>query len=139
MPERTQDSFPVVITEKIRLSDTDRQGHVNNVNFAFFLEAGRSDVLHERHDLRDAGCQYMIATATIDFLSELHWPGEVQIATGFARVGSSSLTFQQALFQEGRCVARSTSTVVQFNIAEQKAQPLSPALRQLAEALLMGQ
>jgi len=137
VPDRTLASFPVVITEKIRLSDTDRQGHVNNVNFAFFLEAGRSDVLHERHDLRDPGCQYMIATATIDFRGELHWPGEVQIGTGFMRLGNSSATFRQALFQQGRLVAESTSTVVQVDIERGKAEPFSPATRALLEALMV--
>lgn len=137
MPERTQDSFPVVISEKIRLSDTDRQGHVNNVNFAFFLEAGRSDILHERHDLRDPGCHFVMATSTIDFRGELHWPGEVQIASGMERIGSSSVTFRQALFQGGRCVAESTSIIVQVNIARQKAEALSPRSRELFDALLV--
>ena len=127
----------MVITEKIRLSDTDRQGHVNNVNFAFFLEAGRSEILHERHDLRDDGCHFVIATSTIDFLGELHWPGEVQIASGIERIGTSSVTFRQALFQRGRCVAASTSIIVQVNIARGKAEPLSPRSRELFGALLV--
>ncbi|MES2492441.1 MAG: thioesterase family protein [Pseudomonadota bacterium] len=138
MPDRTLASFPTVIAEKIRLSDTDRQGHVNNVNFAFFLEAGRSDVLHERHDLRDPGCQYMIATATIDFKDELHWPGEVQIATGIERLGTSSVTFRQALFQRDRLVAESTSTVVQVDIAQRRAQPFSPRIREQFGALMVS-
>ncbi|GGY90507.1 acyl-CoA thioesterase [Novosphingobium colocasiae] len=128
---RRVEDYPTTITEKIRLSDTDRQGHVNNVNFAFFLEAGRSDLLHERFELRDEGCQYMIATATIDFLGELHWPGEVVIGTGIERVGKSSLSFRQGLFQHGRCVASSTSTVVQVNIASMRAQPFSEGTRAL--------
>lgn len=128
-PGRRIGDYPVAIAEKIRLSDTDRQGHVNNVNFAFFLEAGRSDVLHERFELRDEGCQYVIATATIDFLGELHWPGEVTIGTGIERIGKSSLGFRQGLFQSGRCVAVSTSTVVQVNIASQRTQAFSEVRR----------
>lgn len=134
--ERDPAYYPVFITEKIRLSDTDRQGHVNNVNFAFFLEAGRSDVLHERHDLRDEGCQFVIATSTIDFLDELHWPGDVRIGTGFIRVGNSSATFCQALFQDDRCVATSTSVIVQVHIAEGRGQPFSPRNRALFTALI---
>ena len=132
-------SYPVIIDEKVRFSDTDRQGHVNNVNFSFFYEAGRSDLLHDRTQLLDPGCHFVIVTTVINFLGEINWPGHVQIATGVESVGKSSTGFRQALFQDGRCVSTSTSTMVQVNADTRASQPLSlQARKALAVAACEG-
>ena len=124
-------NYPVVISEKVRLSDTDRQGHVNNVSFSFFFEAGRSAVVLETHDLLDPGCFFVIVATSIEFLGELNWPGHVEIANGVEKVGNSSITVRQALFQDGRCAATSNSTMVQVNIAQKANQPLSERAKAL--------
>lgn len=127
--------YPVRIREKVRYSDTDRQGHVNNVLFAFFFEAGRVDILFMRGDKPVEGCFYVLARSTIDFLGELHWPGDVEIGTRLERIGNSSMTIRQALFQEGRCAAVSESVMVQVDVASRTATPLSPATRAYLEGL----
>lgn len=38
--------FPVITFDKIRYSDTDRQGHVNNTALSTFLETGRTEILY---------------------------------------------------------------------------------------------
>lgn len=38
--------FSLLTTDKIRYSDTDRQGHVNNAVFSTFLETGRAERLY---------------------------------------------------------------------------------------------
>lgn len=72
IPRDSLDRYPARIIEKVRYSDTDRQGHVNNVLFAFFFEAGRVDLLFQRGDAPVAGCFYVLARSTIEFLDELH-------------------------------------------------------------------
>jgi acyl-CoA thioester hydrolase len=118
-------SYPVLITEKIRLSDTDRQGHVNNVSFSFFFEAGRAAIVLENEKLLLPDCFFVIVTTTIDFVGELHYPGTVTVANGIERIGNSSITVKQALFQEGRCASVSSSTMAQVNIAAKSSQALS--------------
>lgn len=118
-------SYPVLITEKIRLSDTDRQGHVNNVSFSFFYEAGRAAVVLENEKLLSPDCFFVIVTTTIDFVGELHYPGTVTVANGIERIGNSSITVRQALFQGGLCASVSSSTMAQVNIAAKTSQPLS--------------
>lgn len=117
--------YPVLITEKIRLSDTDRQGHVNNVSFSFFYEAGRAAIVLENEKLLLPDCFFVIVTTTIDFVGELNYPGTVTVANGIERVGNSSITVRQALFQEGRCTSVSSSTMAQVNIAAKSSHPLS--------------
>lgn len=118
-------SYPLLINEKMRLSDTDRQGHVNNVSFSFFYEAGRAAIVLENEKLLLPDCFFVIVTTTIDFVGELHYPGIVTVANGVERIGNSSITVRQALFQEGRCASVSSSTIAQVNIAAKSAQPLS--------------
>ena len=131
-------SYPLVTEEKVRLSDTDRQGHVNNVAFAFFLEAGRASFLFEGNDLLAPGCFFVIVTTTIDFIGELNYPGVVTIGTGIEKFGQSSITVRQALFQDGRCASTSQSTMVQVNIARRSAEPLSAHARAVLAAARFG-
>jgi acyl-CoA thioester hydrolase len=132
------DAYPVLTVEKIRLSDTDRQGHVNNVAFSFFYEAGRAAVVLENDALLEPGCFFVIVTTTIDFVGELNYPGTVTIANGIERIGKSSITVRQALFQDGRCASTSSSTMAQVNVAAKASQPLSDAARQLFAAMMLA-
>lgn len=131
--------YPVTITEKVRLSDTDRQGHVNNVAFSYYYEAGRGEILFSNEDLLEPGCFFVIVTTTIDFVGEIHFPGSVQVANAIERLGNTSVTFRQALFQDGRCASLSHSTMAQVNISKKSAQPLSEYARSRFGQLMAGQ
>lgn len=128
--------FPAITVEKVRYSDTDRQGHVNNLQFAAFFEAGRAHILHGDVDLSATGCFFVLAKATIVFVGELNWPGEVTIGTRIERVGTSSIIIEQAIFQEGRCAATSDSVMVQVDIASRAGAPLSDFARGVLTSLM---
>jgi acyl-CoA thioester hydrolase len=129
------ENFPSVIAERVRYSDTDRQGHVNNLQFGAFLEAGRAHVLFGGGDLSVPGSFFVIARTSIEFVGELNWPGEVTVANRVERVGTSSVGFAQALFQGGRCAAVSESVMVQVDIASRVAAPLSDHARDVLAGL----
>lgn len=127
--------FPAIALEKVRYSDTDRQGHVNNLQFAAFLEAGRAHLLHGDGDLSAAGCFFVLAKSTIVFVGELDWPGEVLVGTRVVRIGTASVGLEQALFQNGRCAATSDSVMVQVDIATRRAAALSDQTRNVLHAV----
>ena len=119
------DQFPLQTYEKLRYSDTDRQGHVNNAVFATMLETGRVELFYNRDKpLASDDCAFVVASITLNFLSEINWPGRVDIGSRVASVGRSSATVEQALFQDGRCVATGQSIVVQMNETTRRSQPL---------------
>ena len=119
--------FPARSHDKLRYGDTDRQGHVNNAVFSTFLETGRVELLMGgATELADAGCNFVIARLELDFVSELFWPGQVDIGTRVLSIGRSSVRFEQALFQADRLVARAQTVVVQVNEATHRSQPFSP-------------
>jgi acyl-CoA thioester hydrolase len=125
-PPRPQD-FPHRIVETIRFGDLDRQSHVNNAVFATFFESGRVIILYgEEYGLIVPGAGFVLARLAIDFLAEMHWPGEVEIGTAIARVGKSSLDVDQALFVKGACVATAENTLVLIDKATRKPKPFAP-------------
>lgn len=120
--------------DKLRYADTDKQGHVNNAVFNTFLETGRAELLYDPEaPLAAEESSFVIASLSLDFRSEAHWPGRIDIGTAVTRIGNSSLTFFQALYQEGRCVATADSVIVQVSAASGRPAPLSEAARAFFE------
>lgn len=133
----TISDYPVVSQDKVRYGDTDRQGHVNNAVFSTYLETGRVELLHTKvGDLADSGCAFVIVRLELDFVSELHWPGTVEIGTRVRKVGNSSATLEQAVFQQGRKAAAAVSVIVQMDDATRKARPLSLKARERLMSLM---
>ena len=123
-PDPRVADFPVSATDKIRYSDTDRQGHVNNAVFATFFETGRVEILHDsRRGLPPDGTEFVIASVHLQFRAEIQWPGGVIIGTRVGRVGRSSVQFEQALFQENRCVATADTTIVLIDQQSRRSTP----------------
>ncbi|HEV2597492.1 acyl-CoA thioesterase [Sphingopyxis sp.] len=107
-------SYPVCIDLQTRFQDMDINGHLNNVAFAALFESGR--VLLNREirpwEERPANERTMVAAVEINYLAEGNFPDPVQIATGIGRLGTSSWTIVQAMFQNGRAIATCDTVVV---------------------------
>jgi acyl-CoA thioester hydrolase len=130
--------YPFRTFDKVRYADTDRQGHVNNAAFSSFLETGRVEFLYDpANPLADADTSFVIASLTLDFLAEVQWPGRIDIGTGVARLGDSSIRLAQGLFQDGRAVAMATTVIVQVHDTTRRAHPLAEPARRFLERHLM--
>jgi acyl-CoA thioester hydrolase len=125
-PPRPED-FPHRTVETIRFGDLDRQNHINNAVFATYFESGRVIILYgEEYGLIVPGASFVLARIAIDFLGEMHWPGDVEIGTAIARVGNSSIGLDQALFVKGVCVATAENTLVLVDKATRKPKAFAP-------------
>lgn len=131
------DAYPLKARDTIRYADTDRQGHVNNAAFATFCESGRVAFLVDpARSLAPPGTSFVIARLVLDFRAELNWPGHVDIGTRVLKVGRSSFTLAQGLFQNGRCAATAESVCVLMDEATRRATPLPvETLRRLEELM----
>ena len=126
LPQLSQ--FPGRTHDIIRFGDLDPQGHVNNTVFATFFETGRVAFLREPGNaLSPPGTTSVLARLDINFLKELHWPGEVEIGTGIAEIGRSSFTFLQAIFHDGACAATARATMVMIDGETRRSRPLPKA------------
>lgn len=129
-------AYPHQVTEKLRFADTDQQGHINNAVFATLCEASRVAFLYEPDPpLAPAGSQFVIVKLAIDFLAEMHWPGSIAIGAAVTRIGGSSFTIEQGLYDGARCVATAESVIVLTNKATRRSTPLPDATRVALEAL----
>jgi len=128
--QTTLGDFPARTHDKLRYGDTDRQGHVNNAVFATLFETGRVEVLKDpERALADEGCDWVIARLELDYVGELTWPGRVETGTGVLRIGRSSVTLGQALFEGDRLVARAQTVIVQMDTTTRGSRALSDAAR----------
>ncbi|MEJ8476784.1 acyl-CoA thioesterase [Roseibium algae] len=125
------EGFPIQSTDKLRYCDCDPQGHINNSVFSTFLETGRTEFLYTgSHPFVDKGCGLVIARLEMDFIAELHWPGSVVIGSRVLKVGNSSITLDQAVFQDDVLAARAKTVLVQMDQAIRKPRPLSEQARE---------
>ncbi|MDH4438857.1 MAG: thioesterase family protein [Rhizobium sp.] len=125
--------------DKLRYGDTDKQGHVNNAVFATFLETGRVELIFDADDpLLGAGFSFVLAKLDINYLAEVLWPGTVEIGTRVVKVGRSSVTMQQAVFQNGVLCASAETVVVQFDQVTRKSHVFSDFQRAKLEGWISG-
>ena len=64
----------------------------------------------------------------IHFRAELHWPGTIEMGLGVAKFGRTSVTFDQVVFSNGRCVASAQSVTVLIDRMTRKPTPLTPEI-----------
>ena len=122
--------------EKLRNADTDQQGHVNNANIATFFESGRIDILSAPAIAQvRAVTSILVVRMLTNFRKELFFPGTVRVGTRVARVGRTSLTFEQTIHAANGEVATAEATCVLIDKATRKPTPVPEALR----AYLTGQ
>ena len=119
--------YPHQVTDIIRYADLDPQGHVNNAVFSTYLETGRVAMFRNR----DLGIGIDNATVVlvrqeIDFLRELRWPGEVTVGTALVRLGRSSFTTAQVIFDGEHCAAVGRATLVMLDATTRQPRALPP-------------
>ncbi len=120
-------NFTVWNKDSLRLSDLDHQNHVNNAVHAVLFTNGRFNFIQRNLRPHVAGAAPLaLVKITIEYLNEMHHPGEVECGTLIRRVGRSSVTFGQALFNEGRCAAVAEAVMVLLDPETRRAKPLPP-------------
>lgn len=127
---------------KLRWSDMDSLGHVNNAVYFTYCETARMG-LFDRLKLADyAGDKGpVVATASCTYKQQLKFPATLWIAVRCARVGTSSFTLTYDLRRltdagepEPESVCTGESVVVWIDFAGGTSVPLPDAMRQALEA-----
>lgn len=125
MRELALEDFPHRTHDKLRYSDTDRQGHVNNAAFATFLETGRTALLYDPEaPIVEPGTAFVLARLLLEYRAEVHWPGEVHIGSRVLEVGRSSVKLEQVIFQNGLRVANGETVIVMVDTTTRRSRPL---------------
>ncbi len=121
--------FPHRITDNIRHTDLDSQGHVNNAVVANYFENGRVGLFRlDDASIGFPGVGVVLAHTEINYVRELNWPGTIEIGTAVAEIGRSSFKFAHAVFNNGACAAHGSATIVLIDLATRRSTPLPDAL-----------
>ncbi len=107
------EDFPYRLTDNVRYADLDPNQHVNNAVYATYFETGRVTLMKDRgYGLVPPGLNWIMVRLDIHFRAELRWPGTVELGLGLSKFGRTSVTFDQVVFSEGKCVASAQSVSV---------------------------
>ena len=123
------EDYPYRLTDNVRFADLDPNGHVNNAVYATYFETGRVTLVKERSNgLMPNGLTWIMVRLDIHFRAELRWPGTIEMGLGVSKFGRTSVTFDQVVFSEGRCVASAQAVTVLIEEATRRPTPLTGEL-----------
>jgi acyl-CoA thioester hydrolase len=123
------EDFPYRLTDNVRFADLDPNQHVNNAVYATYFETGRVTLMKDRsHGLMPDGLSWIMVRLDMHFRAELRWPGIIEMGLGVIKFGRTSVTFEQVVFSEGRCVASARSVSVLINQATRQPTLLTPEI-----------
>ena len=80
------------------------------------------------YGLMPEGVTWIMVRLDIHFRAELRWPGTIEMGLGVVKFGRTSVTFDQVVFSEGKCVASAQSVSVLIDEATRKPTPLTPEI-----------
>ena len=120
------EDFPYRLTDNVRFADLDPNQHVNNAVYATYFETGRVTLMKDRsYGLMPDGLAWIMVRLDMHFRAELRWPATIEMGLWLTKFGRTSVTFDQVVFSEGRCVASAQSVSVLIDEASRKPTPLT--------------
>jgi acyl-CoA thioester hydrolase len=124
------EDFPYRLTDNVRFADLDPNQHVNNAVYATYFETGRVTLMKDRtFGLMPEGLAWIMVRLDIHFRAELKWPGTIEMGLGVSKFGRTSVTFDQVVFSEGKCVASSQSVSVLIDDISRRPVPLTDEIK----------
>ena len=124
------DGFLTFEAVSLRYSDEDSMGHINNVAYAAYFEAGRMALFSELlAGLGDQKFNFVLANVSIDYLKEMRFPGQLKVGGRLLRVGTKSITTGYGAFLNGVCHATATCVNVYFDPETRLSRPFPDEFR----------
>ncbi|MCP3027126.1 thioesterase family protein [Halobacillus sp. A5] len=113
-----------------RVSETDGVGHINNTVVPVWLEAGRNPIFKLfTPDDNFSNWKMIIINMNIDFKSQIYFGRDVEILTWVEKLGNTSLTLYEEIWQSDTLCAAGYTTYVNFNVEKQAAERIPDDIR----------
>lgn len=114
---------------KPRFNETDALGHINNAAMSVWFEVARIDALdYLRGGPRSEG-RWLVASVTIDYLSETFHGTDVLIQMTAVTAGNTSLTMKCDMQQGDTLVARGSAVLVHVDMKTKQTMPVPNVIR----------
>ena len=120
--------FKKIITP--RISETNITGHIGHTVIPVWLEEGYEEIiLLFSGNLAEPSL--ITVNMNIDFLHEIFFGKNVEIITSVKNVGTSSFVLHQEVYQDGKLCVRASTTLVHFDYATHKPDPIPKTFRDI--------
>lgn len=136
-------SFSFATDVKIRFSETDAFGHVNNVSHIIYLEQARLDFFEQLNlffEFLDPESTTFIVAADIHchYLSQIYYTQRLSVAVKIARIGRSSLDLHYAILNKktGTPLAVARGAIVHVDKSSGKSTPWPEEIKARMESSL---
>lgn len=125
-------------TIQLRWRDIDQFGHVNNAVYLTYFEVARFYYNRDINQWNWNEDQYIIASAKIDYLRPIFYPGDIKIYLRTSDIGEKSFNFYYAITFERngieKIAAIGQTTQVFYDLKNQKTIPIPDRIVQQWEA-----
>lgn len=121
---------------KIRFSETDAFGHVNNISYFIYFEQARVDYLQELGIDREllTNKDFLVVTADLycQYLEEIYFGEEIDVKLRAAKLGRSSFDLEYAIVKKSnnRLAAVGRGAIVFIGRQDKKSAPIPQHLRE---------
>jgi len=120
----------------VRYNDLDPLGHVNNAAMAIYLEQARCELIAPKLKAVDRSLDMVLASTTLDYKTELHYPGLVEVGTVATRIGTKSFELAHGVFQDGICAGTGKVVLVVFDLDKRASTAIPTSVRDVLQGLL---
>ena len=124
-PPRERDAYVVFTDYRTRWMDNDQFGHVNNVVYYSFFDSAVNATLIEQFGF-DANVDphvYYVAETGCNFHAGVAYPAMLEVGVRVARLGSSSVSYELAVFAKGAALAAATGRFVHVCVERESERP----------------
>jgi len=123
-----------IIQLQVDWSELDVFGHVNNLTFFKYAQAGRLGLFEKvglTKDYLPNNPGPILKHTQCDFKQQLHFPNKVSVTTTVKSLGNTSLELQHTMVDNsGTVVAEVSDVIVVFDFEKQQKELLSAPLRE---------
>ena len=119
-----------------RVSETDGVGHINNVFVPIWFEAGRREIFRIfSPNLDIVNWKLALVKVTVEYVDQLYLAENVEVRTGIQKIGNSSFTIREEIFQTNRLCAKGEAIYVNYNFQENKSEAISNEIRNKLQSI----
>ena len=119
-----------------RVSETDGVGHINNVFVPIWFEAGRREIFRIfSPNLDFVDWKLALVKVTVEYVDQLYLAENVEVRTGIEKIGNSSFTIKEEIYQTNRLCAKGQAIYVNYNFKGKKSMPISNEIRHKLESI----
>ncbi|MFU8863052.1 MAG: acyl-CoA thioesterase [Rhodobacterales bacterium] len=137
---KSRDDFAVFCAISTRWKDNDAYRHVNNVTYLSFFDTAVNEHLIKGGvlDIESSDTIGLVARSNCDYFAAVSFPDKIDVGLSVRRLGTSSVTYELAVFRENETQAAAQGQLVHVYVDRRTNRPvdLPAALRAHLSGLL---